>query len=147
MSKWRAIHPAIRLCGTDGFRMLLFEMPSYKDLAELTVSLAKGEPNELEEPMRRLIPDGPIPRNPKDLLKMYMNENATSSFCVGNANRFDPTANQSSKFLCGFRSDKDMFKFLLMREDTEQVSVWGTNTNFFVRIAADDNVKLKYETV
>jgi len=146
MSKWRAIHPAIKVNGMDGFRMLRFNMPSYSQMNAIASKLTEGKNDPHEDFMRRLIPEGPLPRNPKDALKIYFTAEASYSFCVGNANMFDGDKNTSS-FLVGFRSDKDMFKFLLTWPDAQQITTWQTNIQFFVRIAVDDEEKLKHETV
>ena len=139
MSKWRAIHPTAQLTAADGFRMLVFEMPSYSAMDKLTTALSEGEKSPHEEFMRKLIPDGPMPRNPKDALKMYLTKHASSSFCVGNANRH--YEDDKAMFLAGFRSDKDMFKMLLSWDGVQQATSWSGRTRFFVRIAADDDVE------
>lgn len=137
MSKWSAIHPSVEIRGTDGFRMLSFEMPPYSAMDKLATKLSTEKSNPHEEFMRKLIPDGPMPRNPKDALKMYLTRIASSSFCVGNANRFDEGENKSI-FLAGFRSEKDMFKILLTWPDADQCATWRSSTKFFVRVAEGD---------
>jgi len=139
MSKWSAIYPSAKIRGTDGFRMLLFELPSWRAVTELHTKLTEGETDPTEELMRRLIPEGPLPRNPKDALKIYLTKNASSSFCVGNAD--GQSDFEKSMFLAGFRSEKDMFKLLLTWETAKQITTWSSRTQFFVRIAANDDVE------
>lgn len=139
MSKWSAIHPSATVKSSDGFRMLVFEMPSYGAMDKLAIALSEERKDPHEEFMRRLIPDGPMPRNPKDALKMYLTEHASSSFCVGNANRH--YEDDKAVFLAGFRSDKDMFKMLLSWTEVQQSTTWSGRTRFFVRIAANDEVE------
>jgi len=136
MSKWSAIHPSVQIASTDGFRMLVFEMPSYGAMDKLASKLTEERTDPHEEFMRKLIPEGPLPRNPKDALKMYLTRTASSSFCVGNANRH--FENDKAMFLAGFKSEKDMFKLLLTWPDAQQTTTWSNRTRFFVRVAKDD---------
>ena len=141
MSEWRAIHPSISIKGADGFRMLRFEMPSFSKMRQIQAKLTDGISDPYEETIRRLVPEGPIPTNPRDALKKYYTEHASYSFCVGDAKKFDPD-NRISTFLIGFRSEMDMFKFLLTWPEAEQVSTWKSNIKFFVRIAKEDDKPL-----
>ena len=137
MSKWSAIHPLVHIKSKDGFRMVLFPMPEKRFFQKLGAALS-NKPEPEDEFMRKLIPDGPLPRSRLSAMKMYVSRVATSTYCVG---RSGSPAGEA--YLIGFREEKDIFKILLIWPDAKQVNSWRSNTNFFVRVAEGD----EYEPV